>query len=174
MLNKIVWFWNLVHYNFFVWEKKITSFFLYPLLKILRNNKVVNFYNKRGVNNPDELVKDALLNPSYGTNSLKSFSFMGIMLIFMIFSLIFLFNGILKRLVSIDIINVLIVTALAYFINYYLLSHNGKYILYFNEFNAMSKNNKVKYGWISFAFILLVVSFLIVSFMIMDYLLHYS
>jgi hypothetical protein len=174
MLSKIVWFWNLVHYNFFVWEKKITSFVLYPFLKILRNNKVVNFYNKRGVNNPDELVKDALLNPSYGTNSLKSFSFMGILLIFMLFGLIFIFNGIFKKTVSLDIINLLIVTALAYFINYYLLSHNGKYILFFNEFNAMSKNTKVKYGWISFAFILLVASFLVASFMIMDWLLHNS
>jgi hypothetical protein len=172
MINNIIWFWNLVHYNVFIWENKITNFVLYPFLKLLGTKKAKSIYAKRNVSNPDEIVKDALLNPEYGTNSLRSFGFMGMLIVFILFGFIFIFEGILKKMIDLNIFVILLITAAAYAINYFLLSKDKRYLSYFKEFYKLNNNDKRNFSLLTFCFIIIVILLPILSFFLMDKMLN--
>ena len=167
MGKKIIWFWNLVHYNVFIGQNKITNFILSPFFKILRSQKVKNLYAKRNVNNPEAIVKDALLNPEYGSNSTRSFGFMGFLTVCILFSFVFFFEGIFKKTIDFNIFLTLLITALAYAINYYMLLKDKRHIYYFQQFSELEKNDKRKFGWISFIFIIIIILFLVFSLIVM-------
>lgn len=172
MFKKLIWFWNLIYYNLFLFENKITNTFLYPFFSLFKSKKVREIYNKRGVNDPDLIVKDALVNPIYGSNSVKAAGIMGVIILFFCLGFFCLYTGFYQRKLNLTIINLLIFGVVAFLVNYYCLFKNKRYLEYFKEFNALSKAERVKYACISFFFILFSLIFLIGSFVYMDYLLH--
>lgn len=172
MLKKLIWFWNLIYYNLFLFENKVTNTFLYPFFSLFKSKKVREIYNKRGVNDPDLIVKDALVNPIYGSNSVKAAGIMGVIILFFCLGFFCLYTGFYQEKLNLTIINLLIFGVVAFLLNYYCLFKNKRYLEYFKEFNALSKVDRVKYAWVSFLFILFSLIFLISSFVYMDYLLH--
>jgi hypothetical protein len=173
-MENIIWFWNLVHYNVFVWRNKVTKFFLYPFFKFLGSSTARNFYNKRGVSDPDLIVKDALLNPSNGTNSIRSGGTMGVLLLFICLSVYLIYTGFFDTKITFDIIHIVIIGIIIIPINYFTLFKQRKYLTYFEEFTNLSEEKSSKYSWICFGFILLVMFFLIGSFIFMDYMFHHK
>jgi hypothetical protein len=172
MFNKLIWFWNIVHYNLFIFENRVTSIFLYPFFKIFKSDKVKELYNKRGVDNPDLIIRDALMNPDYGTNSIKAGGIMGVIVLFFCLGFFCLYTGFYKEKLDLTIINLLVFGVISLGINYYFLFKDKRYLIYFKEISELSKAEKIKYAWVSFLFILFSVMFLIGSFIYMDYLLH--
>lgn len=172
MLKKLIWFWNLIYYNLILFENKLTNTALYPFFTLLKNKKVKEIYSKRGINDPDLIIKDALINPVYGSNSIKAAGIMGVITLFFCLALFCLYTGFYQEQLNLTIFNLLTFAGFSFFINYYCLFKNKRYLLYFKEFSTLSKINRIKYAWISFIFILFSISFLICSFIYMDYLLH--
>ena len=172
MFKKLIWFWNLIYYNLFLFENKITNVFLYPFFALFKSDKVRELYNKRGINDPDLIIKDALVNPNYGTNSIKATGIMGVIVLFFCLGLFCLYTGFYEERLNLTIFNLLIFGAVAFLINYYCLFKDKRYLQYFKEFNILSKTDRLKYAWISFIFMLFSLFFLIGSFIYMDYLIH--
>ena len=174
MMENIIWFWNLVHYNVFIWRNKITNFLLYPFFKFLESSTVKKLYNKRGVTNPDLIVKDALLNSNNSTNSIRSGGTMGMILLLICLSFFQIYTGFFDNTVNFGIIQIIILGLIIVPINYYFLFKQKKYLTYFDEFSNLSEEKRSRYSWVCFGFILLVISFLIGSFMFMDWKFHHK
>lgn len=172
MFKKLIWFWNLIYYNLFLFENKITNGVLYPFFALFKSDKVRELYNKRGVNDPDLIIKDALVNPNYGTNRIKANGIMGVIVLFFCLGFFCLYTGFYKERLNLTIFNLLIFGAIAFLINYYCLFKDKRYLQHFKEFNILSKADRLKYAWISFIFMLFSLIFLIGSFIYMDYLIH--
>jgi len=166
-MEKIIWFWNLIHYYVFIWRNKVTSFLLYPFFKLLRTTAVRKLYNKSGVSDPDVIVKDALLNPNNGSNSIRSGGTMGILLFFICASFFQIYTGIFETTINTSILKILLYSIIIIPINYFSLFKDRKYLKYFKEFSNLPQEKKSKYSLICFGFILLVISFLIGSFAFM-------
>lgn len=159
----------MVYYFLNKWEVMTQNIFNYPILLLLRNDKVKKLYAKRGVENPEDVVKDAVNNPKTGTNSIIAGIHMGgllVMLEYSVFNFIQAFIG--ESLVQYffkDVISFVffLITFLlpAGIVNYFLLYKKDKYLKYFKKFDKAFKNNSRKYGWRSFfivtSFYLLVV-----------------
>lgn len=164
----------MVYYFLNKWELITQNIFNYPVLLILRNDKVKKLYAKRGVENPEAVVKDALINPKTGTNSIIAGIHMGGLLVMLQYSIFnFIQASIGESLVQYFFKNVIsfvffLVTFLlpAGVVNYFLLYKNDKYLKYFKAFDKGFKNNGRKYGWrcffiVSFFYLLVIFSFIV-------------
>lgn len=174
LIEKITWFWNLVHYNIFIWDKKITNFFLYPFFKLLRTSKIRDLYGKRGVTDPDLIIKDVLLNPRSEVSSIEAGGAMGILLLFICVSFFQIYTGIFETQFCTSIIPIAVCGIIVLLINYFTLFKNKRYLTYFKEFASLSNAEQYKYSWICFGFIIVVISFLIGSFIFAIYMFHHK
>ena len=91
------WYWNLLHYNLYKWEKLAQKFFNAPFIFLLNLKPVKNAYKKRGVDNPIKEIQTALDNKEHGTNSILAGIHMGSLLVILEFSIFnfvqFFLNG---------------------------------------------------------------------------------
>jgi len=156
MLKKTVWFWNLVHYNIFIWENRVTNFIIFPFYKLLGTNYVKKMYAKRGVSNPDEIVKDALTSSNVGSNIVKAGGVMGALLLFICISIFQYYTGFFEKEINTNPIQLFIYGLIIIPINYFSLFKNRRYLIYFKEFDSLSKRDKTKYSWFSFVFVLVI------------------
>lgn len=152
----------------------MSNFLSYPFLKLLRTSTVRNLYKKRGVSDPDLIVKDAILNPTYGTNSIASGGTMGILLVFICASFFYIYTGMFETRINTNPLQILVYGLIIIPINYYSLFKENRYLNYFEEFSNLPKEKRNQYSWICFGFILVVLSFLIGSFIFMDYMFHHK
>jgi len=158
----------MVYYFLNKWEVMTQNLFNYPILLLLRSDKVRKLYAKRGVENPEEVVKSAVNNPETGANSLIVGIHMGVLLVMLEYS-IFNFIQVLigKYLIQYFFKNIMsfvffIITFLlpAGIINYFLLYKKDKYLTYFKKFDKEFKNESCKYAWRSFFIVLLFYCFI--------------
>ena len=165
----------MVYYFLNKWEVVTQNIFNYPILLLLRNKKIKKLYAKRGVQNPEEVVKNAVNNPKTGASSIIAGIHMGgllAMLEYSIFNFIQIIIG--KSLVQYffkDAVSVVlfIITFLvpAGIINYFLLYREDKYLKYFKKFDKTFKGNTAKYGWRSFFIVLSFYLLIILSFVVL-------
>lgn len=172
MIKKLVWFWNLIYYNLFLFENMITKTIFFPFLSLLKSKKIREIYNKRGIKDPDLIVKDALLNPIYGSNSVSAAGIISVIVLFYCVGFFCLYTGFFLNELNLTISNLLIFGVIAIAINYYCLFKRNKYQDYFKEFNHLSRKKRLKYSFLSFLFIISSLIFLIINFIYMDYLLN--
>jgi hypothetical protein len=174
-MEKIIWNWNMVYYFLNKWEVMIQNLFNYPILLLLRNDTVKKLYAKRGIENPEDVVKDAVNNPKTGTNSIIAGIHMGGLLVMLEYS-VFNFTQALigKSLVQYffkDVISFVffLITFLlpAGIVNYFLLYKKDKYLKYFKKFDKAFKNNSRKYGWRSFFIVLSFYLLVVFSFVVL-------
>ncbi len=165
-------FWNLIYYNIYILENKVSLIVLHPFFAIFKKSKVKQAYEKRGVENADEIIRDALMNPNYGSNSVRAGGIMGVILLFLFLSLYCLYTGFFLTELNLKIYTLLILIGLVFGINYILLFKNKLYMEYFKEFSSMSKRRKVTYAGVTIFFVLFSIALLVSSFIYMDYLLH--
>jgi len=151
------------------------NMFSYPIMFLLKNDKVKKQYAKRGVSNPEAVVKDALNNPRTGTNSIMAGIHMGgllVMLEYSIFNIIQVIVG--KSLIqyffkdATSVILFLIVFLVpAGIVNYFLLFKEDKYLRYFKKFDKAFKGKSSKYGWLSFLIVLSFLLLIVLSFVVL-------
>lgn len=176
-MERISWLWNLVFYNVYRWEKLTQRFFSYLVIFFLKNKKVKNAYEKRGVKNPDILINNILNNQETGLNNVFASIHMGGLLVLLeygIFNFIQVMAG--KSIIQdvwsnnnniLPFLVILLVPSGLF--NYFILFKKDKYLKYFKEFNKMPKDKKLEYSWKSLYIILLFWMFSIVSFVAVIY-----
>jgi hypothetical protein len=174
-MKNLVWYWNMVHYFLNKWEVVTQSIFNYPVLLLMRNDKVKEMYAKRGVQNPEEAVKHAVNSSKTGTNGIIAGIHMGgllVMLELSIFNFIqviagkFLIQYFLKDAFSVMLLLIVFLVP-AGVVNYFILFKDDKYLRYFNKFDKTLKGKNRKYGWISFFIVLSFWLITILSFVVL-------
>lgn len=164
----------MVYYFLNKWEVMTQNVFNYPILRLLRNDTVKKLYAKRGVENPEDVVKDAVNNSKTGTNSIIAGIHMGALLVMLEYSFFnftqaligqFLVQYFFKDVISflLFLITFLLPAGIS---NYFLLYRKDQYLKYFKEFDKAFKNNSRKYAWRSFFivssfYLLVVLSFVV-------------
>lgn len=174
-MEKLVWYWNMVHYFLNKWEMVTQDIFNYPVLLLMRNDKVKKMYAKRGVEDPEEAVKQAVNDPEFGANSVIAGIHMGVLLVMLELSLFniiqviagkFLIQCFFKDAISIFIFLIVFLVP-AGVVNYFSLFKEDKYLRYFKKFDKALKGRMRKYGWLSFFIVLCFWLITILSFVLL-------
>ncbi|MDB5134184.1 MAG: hypothetical protein JWP37_787 [Mucilaginibacter sp.] len=174
MLKKIVWYWNLMHYNVY---QGFNSFFrlinyINPISYIDKVPYIKRFYEKKGISDFKAFVGDIASNPKSGFNRLQAGALMvglSVLLVFGAFNCsqilftISLGDLVLKNGTSENLFNLFLVTTSLLF-NYFTLFKGSKCLKYFKEFDEMDASEKTKYYWISLVVVLSIMTFFIYSF----------
>jgi hypothetical protein len=170
-MELLVKLWQRLHYYVFEFNKFTQlNIFGLPVLLFLKNGFVKKIYNKRGVANPDKIVKNALVDKKNSTIIWLSDVFMCILLILVLFSILNIASALSNKILlgSLNKAYFLIVCLVPSIgLNYYLLWKNDKYLTYFIEFDKEPKAVKRKWAWISFGVVVGIILLLIASFWIM-------
>lgn len=122
----------------------------------------------------NKFAERILNNPKSGISSIRSGSFMGVLLVFIGIGLLNTFETISGRSIVRDvtdsssnfIIFVVILLGPTVLINNLLLFRKDKFLNYFKEFEMMPKEKKSAYGWLTFFVIILIFSFLVGGFLV--------
>jgi hypothetical protein len=169
-MKKIKWFWHIVHYFSFLFENNISKLLVRGISLIINSKKVKTIYLKRGVQNPENVINNALQNRKYGTDTIFAARHMDFLLFCFILGIInicsFYFDSLLILEVNkylLIIVGVISIVGL----NHLMLFRNDMYLVYFNEFEKMTIHEKKKWGVISIFFVLMSWSFLILSFVLL-------
>jgi hypothetical protein len=162
-------FWNLIFYNLFRFERSTQSFFNYPVLLVLRNEKVEERYRKRGVANPKGAVLKALNDPTTGPSSILSGGHMYVIFFLLIYGSINFISGFLRQEFYLEIEHFMLMFFVALVCGYFMLFRNDKYLGYFKKFERMSVVEKQKSAWLSFLVVVGIWLFCIGSFMYRSY-----
>lgn len=175
-MKRIEWFWNMIYYNVYLFDIKISRLFNFinPVFWFNKIPIIKRYHAKHGVDDMNKFANRMLTNPKSGLSSIWAGSFMGILLGFIGIGLINIIETILRRSVIRDvtdspsnfIIFFVILLGSTVLINNYFLFSKDKFLNYFKEFDLMSIEKKSAYGWLTFIVIVLIFSFLVGSFFI--------
>lgn len=170
-MKNIILLWQRIHFNIFEFNKftQIKVFGL-PVLLLLRNKFVIKAYQKRGVHNPEKVVRDALINNKNSTILTLSDGCMVILVALIIFTIANLLSAIfgfvlMAKLNAFLFLMVCLVPSLV--IVYFLIWKDDKYLDYFKEYESEPKEIKRKWVWVSFGVIVGIILLLVLSFIIM-------
>lgn len=146
---------NILHY--FIYKAHYKSHLLFNKLNPFRLIHKLPFqkrrYEKLGIDIEQEI------NKAFGDKE-KGLSIMvsGGVIIGVVFFLILAVVILLKRLLRLDftlgITYFVFIAILSAIPCYFLVFKKDKYLAYFKKYESWSKSEKIKYGWISFTFIL--------------------
>lgn len=161
MVNNIIFFWRILHYNIFQLERFFSKGLLFTFNKILKHPNIVSFYSKRGVNDPSKQILHTVNDPRVGTNVIIAGIQMGGILVLLQFSLIFFTLGLLGEDVRDSFFNRVhlygIFTLIpAAIINYFLLFKGDRYLHDFTEFEKLSPRVLMQYRVFNALFVFLV------------------
>ncbi len=162
-------FWNLIFYNLFRFERSTQSFFNYPLLLVLKNEKVKESYRKRGVADSKGAVLKALNDPKKGPNSILSGGHMYIIFFLLTYGSINFISGFLRQEFYLEIEHFMLMFFVALGCGYFILFRNDRYLWYFKKFERMSVAEKQKSAWLSFIVVAGIWLFCIGSFIYTSY-----
>lgn len=135
----------------------------YPIRKVLKNEHVRKKYAERGVDNPEKIVFNTLNDPNNGVRVILAGALVNVLVFLLIYGIYNLIIGLLAIKMSLELNYLFLMLGGSMLINYLLLFRNNKYLVYFDEFNKMSKAEKNRYGWLSFLMVLLIIILTILS-----------
>lgn len=172
-MKRIEWFWNMVYYNLYRCDMRLSKLFNYINPFYLLNNlpAIKKYHAKHGVDDMNEFMTNMLNNPKTGFSIILDGSFMGGLFVLIGYGLFNIFQGISG--ISLDpyiwkdslhfIIFFIILVIPSVLINNYLLFRKKKYLEYFKEFEKMTDKKKIVYGWMSLIVVISIVSFFVGS-----------
>lgn len=156
-LNILHFCFYRAHYKLHIFANKINPFRLIPKIPFLKRR-----YEKLGVDVYKEIDK-AVKNKEYGLSmTVVGGALLGILFFFFLATL----NILLKLLsgnITLSAVHFIFCGILSVALSYFFVFKKDKYLSYFEQFEAWGKANKSKYGWLSFAFVLLVFCLFILS-----------
>lgn len=163
-MKKIEIYLNILHFCFYRFDyklhllsNKINPFRLIPKIPILKRR-----YEKLGVDVCKEVDK-VFGDKSYGFSMMTA----GGALIGILFFFFLAVLNILLKLLSGDItlstVHFILCAVLSVALSYFFVFKKDKYLRYFEQFEGWGKVDKSKYGWLTFAFVLLVFCLFILS-----------
>lgn len=170
-MKKLTKLWQTLHYSIFMFNKYTQlNIFGLPFFLLLKNKYIKRIYQRKGIKNPEVIIKKSLTDPKQSTIIWIADISMCILFILMILSFVNIissFLGIILFTRINRIMFVLINILPALIINYYLLWKEDKYLIVFKEFDKEPKNIKRKKYIISFLIVIGIIILLIFSFWIM-------
>jgi len=174
-MNKVMYYWNMIHYYLFVWQVMLYKLFDYinPFTYFFKIKCVKRFYSKHGVNDMNKFTNQRIINaPDEGLNMVWA----GINLSGLIIICEYGFFNIIQSCLNRYLIQyvwennvykfsfVALLLILPATFNYLLIFKEKRYLGYFNTFEKMNRSTRIKNGWLCGIFILLILMFFILSF----------
>jgi len=175
-MKRIEWFWNMVYYNIYMFDIRLSKLFNYinPFYWLNRISAIKKHHALHGVSDMNEFANQTFNNPKTGISSIWAGSFMGILLVMIGIGLLNFFETIIGRSIIQDvfkdslhfIIFGVVLMGFTILINNSLLFRKDKYLNYFKKFEAMPNKKKSIYGWLTFSVVIFILSFFIGSFLV--------
>jgi len=128
-------------------------------------------YERRAINIYED-INQAFKNPKGGLSSIRAGGFMYILSLIAGLAFFCLIQAIHDQVYLNNAVMILICIPFG-ILNFFLLFYKNKYLDYFKYFEAMSKEWKMKWKFISLGIVLSIVLILILAFNNMDYSLHH-
>lgn len=176
-MERIKWWWNLVYYFHIKWYSILGKIICSPINFLLKTSPVRNFYNKRGVNDIEKTVDNALKQAQISETGMRLY--LSTSLCMPLFAALYIIGVLLCEHTSfVDFSTFITIgifpTATIAFcpIQNYLLGKNDEYRKYFKEFDKMFKNNPRKkwlYGPLCFLIVVALYSTFVYGFIISDF-----
>lgn len=144
-MEKIIWWWNVVYYFFVKWYTKVGDVIHLPFKFFLKNSFVNEFYKRRGVDDIEKTVKNAVKQAQIAETYIELF--LSGLLSFPLMGLSWIINMLLNRYKVMDgitffLIGITVSAVIVFFpLQNYLLGKNDRYKKYFKEFDNMFKNS---------------------------------
>lgn len=163
-------FWNTIHYFIYKAHYKLHLFSnkINPILFLYRLPFAKRHFAKKGIN-PLIEVNKAFERPDIGLSSIVSGGAIYSLFFLICFGIINFLSGIIQKELNLQLYHFIILIILSIIVNYFLVFKGDKYLRYFKEFDKMSKKDKTKWAWISFAVSIGILSFTIGSFIFLNY-----
>ncbi len=156
-LNVLHFCFYRAHYKLHLFANKINLFHLIHKLPFQKRK-----YEELGINIYKEIDK-AVGNKEYGISmTVAGGALLGILFFFILADL----NILLKLLsgnITLSAEHFISCGILSVALSYFFVFKNDKYLSYFEQFEEWGKADKSKYGWLTFAFVLLVFCLFILS-----------
>ena len=163
-MKKTEYYLNVLHFSFYrfdyklhLWSNKLNPFHLIHKLPFQQRR-----YKELGVD-PVKEINKVFGDKSYGFSMMTAGgALIGILFFFFLASL-----NILLKLLSGDItlsaVHFILCVVLSVALSYFFVFKKDKYLSYFEQFEEWGKADKSKYGWLTFAFVLLVFCLFVLS-----------
>lgn len=168
----MVWISNIVFYNLFRFEKKTQCFFNNIFFFFMRNKKIRDSFNKRGVKNPEKIIIQTLEDPEIGVSSVISSAHLVFLYFLFIFGCVNFLLGFLKAEPLLNLFSFFMMGLFAYGFAYWFSFRENKFLDYFEKFNRLSKIKKTKYAWLTLFIVLLLWFFCVGSVVFRIYRFH--
>lgn len=167
-MKDILLLWQKMHYNIYRFNV-FTSIYVFglPIMLLLKNKYILEIYKKKGISNPEKLIRSTISNPKVGTINWLTDGFMILFIALICFSIlnfITIISGYVIWKNWSPLVFILLIGIPAIVINYFALWKNDKYLTYFKKFEKETRNMKRKWAWISFSLVLRIFGLLIFSF----------
>lgn len=166
-MNGFTTLWQRVYFNVFAFNKFTQLYvFGFPFLLLLRNKYIKEVYKKRGVADPEKLIKSVLVDRKNSSILWISDTFMCILVVFFVFTIVNLLSALVGVVLMASLnfwvfLTVCLISSMG--INYLVLWKNNRYLEYFKIFDKETKSEKLKWAWISFGVVLSIVLLVILS-----------
>jgi hypothetical protein len=157
-LNVLHFCFYSAHYKLHLLANKINPFRLIPKIPIIKRR-----LEEKGINNIQNEIDKAFGNKEYGLSmTVAGGALIGILFFFFLAVL----NMLLKLLlgnITLSAVHFILCVVLSVALSYFFVFKKDKYLKYFEQFEGWGKVDKSKYGWFTFAFVLLVFCLFILS-----------
>lgn len=152
----MVWISNIIFYNLFRFEKKTQSFFNNIVFLFLKNKKIKELYNKRGIENPEKIINHALEDPEIGISSIISSAHLVSLYFLLILGCINFVLGFFKIEFHLSLVYFVIIGLVSYGFAYWFSFRKNRFLTYFKNFERLSKAKKARFAWLTLFIVLLI------------------
>jgi len=157
-LNVLHFCFYKAHYKLHLFANKINPFRLIPKIPIIKRS-----LEEKGIKNIQNEIDKAFGNKEYGLSmTLAGGALIGILFFFFVASLNILLKLLIEN-ITLSAVHFIFCGILSAALSYFFVFKKDKYLSYFEQFEGWRKADKSKYGWLSFAFVLLVFCLFILS-----------
>ena len=147
-MEKIIWWWNMVYYFCVKWYTKVGDMIHLPFKLFLNISVVKNFYKRRGVDDIEKTVKNAVKQAQIAETYIELF--LSASLCMPLIGIVWIVDIFLNKYGVIDsstffLIGLFGSSFIVFFpLQNYLLGKDDRYKEYFKEFDKMFKADKRK------------------------------
>lgn len=163
-MKKIEYYMNVLHFCFYrfdykmhLWSNKINPFHLIHKLPFQQRR-----YKELGVD-PIKEIDKAFGDKEYGLSmTVAGGALIGILFFFFL-SVLNILLKLLSGNITLSAVHFILCAVLSIALSYSFVFKKDKYLRYFEQFEGLGNAERRKYGWLTFAFVLLVFCLFILS-----------
>jgi hypothetical protein len=166
----MVYFWNIIHYFIYRGQYKFHLFFnrINPFILLFKLPHAKKQFKKLGVD-PMQKVNEAFKRPDTGIASIWAWGYMQALFMICCLGFINFFSGIIQKELNLTLYHFIFLGGLTLTVNYFFLFKHDKYLIYFDEFDKMPKDERKQWRWISITTVFVILLWGIGSFIFIDY-----